>query len=148
MRRKTDILAKTDWLTVGLYLVLVFLGWINIYSAVYNEEHQSILDLSQRYGKQLIWILAALVLAVIIYLIDTKFYSFFAYPIYILSVLSLILVFVVGREIHGARSWFQIGSLNFQPAEFAKIATCLGLAKFMSAYNLKIKYFRINNKKN
>jgi rod shape determining protein RodA len=139
MTRRTNILANTDWLTVLLYLVLVLLGWINIYAAVYNEQHQSILDLSQRYGKQLIWIIAALVLAVIIFLIDTKFYSFFAWPIYILSIFSLILLLIIGGEIHGARSWFQIGSLNLQPAEFAKIAACLGLAKYLSAYNLKIK---------
>ena len=142
MRRKTDILVNTDWLSVGLYLVLVFLGWINIYSAVYNEQHHSIFDLSQRYGKQLVWIVAALVLAIIVYLIDTKFYSFFAYPIYIVSILSLILVFIMGTKIHGARSWFQVGNFNLQPAEFAKIATCLGLAKFLSSYNLKIKSLR------
>jgi len=110
MRRRADILANTDWLTVGLYLLLVFLGWINIYSAVYSEQHHSIFDLSQRYGKQLVWIVAAVLLAITIYLIDTKFYSFFAYPIYILSLLSLILVFVLGKEIHSARSWFQIAA--------------------------------------
>ena len=142
MRRTTNILTNTDWFSVGLYLVLVILGWFNIYSAVYNEEHRSIFDLSQRYGKQLVWIGAAIVLIVIIYMIDTKFYYFFAWTIYILSVLSLILLFVFGTEVHGARSWFQLGGFNFQPSEFAKIATCLGLAKYLSAYNLKIKSLR------
>jgi rod shape determining protein RodA len=142
MRRGANILANTDWLSVGLYLILILLGWINIYAAVYNDEHQSIFDFSQSYGKQLIWISAAIVLIVIIYLIDTKFYYFFAYPMYILSILSLILLFVLGTEVHGARSWFQVGGFNLQPSEFAKIATCLGLAKYLSAYNLKIKSLR------
>ena len=131
-----------DWLTVGIYLVLVLLGWINIYAAVFNEEHQSILDLSQRYGKQLIWILAGLVLAITVFLIDLKFYSFFAYVLYGLVILMLIGVLVIGKEIHGARSWFQFGSFQLQPSEFAKITTCLALAKYLSSYNLKIKSFK------
>jgi rod shape determining protein RodA len=139
MRRSINILANTDWFTVGLYLVLVLLGWINIYAAVYNEEHQSILDLSQRYGKQLVWILAAILLAVIVFLVDSKFYSFFAYILYGIAILLLIGVMLVGKEIHGARSWFQFGSIHLQPSEFAKIATCLALARYLSSYNLKIK---------
>ena len=142
MRRSINILNNTDWLTVGIYLVLVILGWINIYAAVFDEQHESILDLSQRYGKQLIWIIAAIVLAIAIFLIDTKFYSFFAYIIYALSILLLIGVLLLGEEIHGARSWFQIGSLNLQPSEFTKIATSLALAKYLSSYNLKIKSFQ------
>ena len=142
MRRSINILNNTDWMTVVIYLVLVILGWINIYAAVFDEQHESILDLSQRYGKQLIWIIAAIALAIAIFLIDTKFYSFFAYIIYAIAILLLIGVLVIGEEIHGARSWFQIGSFNFQPAEFAKIATSLALAKYLSSYNLKINSFQ------
>ncbi len=142
MRRSINILNNTDWVTVGIYLVLVILGWINIYAAVFDEQHESILDLSQRYGKQLIWIIAAIVLAITIFLIDTKFYSFFAYFIYAIAILLLIGVLILGKEIHGARSWFQIGSFNFQPAEFAKIATSLALAKYLSSYNIKVESFR------
>ena len=142
MRRSFNILNNTDWMTVVIYLVLVILGWINIYAAVFDEQHESILDLSQRYGKQLIWIIAAIALAIAIFLIDTKFYSFFAYIIYAIAILLLIGVLVIGEEIHGARSWFQIGSFNFQPAEFAKIATSLALAKYLSSYNLKINSFQ------
>lgn len=142
MRKPANILASTDWISVGLYLMLVLMGWINIYAAVYNEEHHSIFDLSQRYGKQLVWIMASIVLIFIIYLVDTKFYFFFTYPIYIISLLMLVLVLLVGVEVHGARSWFQLAGFNLQPAEFAKIATCLGLAKFLSSYNLKIKSLR------
>jgi rod shape determining protein RodA len=142
MRRSINILTNTDWVTVGIYLVLVILGWINIYAAVFDEQHESILDLSQRYGKQLIWIIAAIVLAITIYLIDTKFYSFFAYIIYAISILLLIGVLAAGEEIHGARSWFQIGSFNFQPSEFTKIATSLALAKYLSSFNLKINSYQ------
>lgn len=139
MRRSYNILANTDWISVVLYLVLVILGWINIYAAVYNEEHRSILDLSQRYGKQLVWILAALLLAITVFLIDTKFWSFFAYILYGIAIILLIAVMLFGREIHGARSWFQFGSFHLQPSEFAKIASCLALARYLSSYNLKIK---------
>jgi rod shape determining protein RodA len=144
MRRSINILNNTDWVTVGIYLVMVILGWINIYAAVFDEQHESIFDLSQRYGKQLIWIIAAITLAIAIFLIDTTFYSFFAYIIYAIAILLLIGVLVLGQEIHGARSWYQIGSFHFQPAEFAKIATSLALAKYLSSYNLKIKSFQAN----
>ncbi len=142
MRRSINILNNTDWLTVGIYLLMVILGWINIYAAVFDEQHESILDLSQRYGKQLIWIIAAIVLAIAIFLIDSKFYSFFAYVIYAAAILLLLGVLVLGDEIHGARSWFRIGSFHFQPAEFAKIATSLALAKYLSAFNVRIESFR------
>lgn len=142
MRRSINILANTDWITILVYLLLVFLGWINIYAAVYNEEHQSILDLSQRYGKQLIWIAAAVLLAVTVFLIDSKFFSFASYVLYGITILMLLGVLLLGKEIHGARSWFQFGSFHLQPAEFAKIATCLALAKYLSSYNLKINTLR------
>ncbi|KKL48720.1 hypothetical protein LCGC14_2322700, partial [marine sediment metagenome] len=139
MRRSNNILFRTDWISVGLYLLLVFLGWINIYAAIYNDDHHSIFDLSQRYGKQLIWILAALVLSIMVFLIDSKFYSFFAYFLYGIAIFLLITVLLFGKEINGARSWFQLGSFHLQPSEFAKIASCLALAKYLSSYNLKLK---------
>jgi len=142
MRRSYNILKNTDWITVILFLVLAILGWINIYAAVYSEDHHSIVDLSQRYGKQMIWIIAAIVLAITVFLIDLKFYFFFAYVLYGLVIFLLIAVIFFGEEIHGARSWFQFGSFHLQPSEFAKIATCLALAKFLSSYNLKIKSFK------
>lgn len=138
MSRKIDIIGSIDWLTIGLYALLVIAGWINIYAAVYNEEHRSIFDLSQRYGKQLIWILMAVVIALVIFAIDEKFYSFFAFILYAITILMLLAVLVVGKEINGARSWFAIGEFQIQPSEFAKIATALALAKFMSAYNFKL----------
>lgn len=121
-----------------LYVILVFLGWINIYAAVYNEEHQSILDATQRYGKQLMWIGAAFFIAIIILTIESKFYSAFAYPTLIIMICLLLAVLIFGVKVNGARSWFQLGAIRFQPAEFAKFATCLAIARYLSQYNFKI----------
>ena len=117
---------------VVIYLLFVIFGWINIYAAVYNEEHTSIIDISQRYGKQFIWILASIILAVIIIVIDSRFYIFFSYILYITVGISLILVLFVGKEVNNARSWFEIGGLGLQPAEFAKSVTVLALARYLS----------------
>ena len=138
MKRRTSLVKGIDWITILIFLLLIFFGWLNIYAAVYNEQNHNIFDLSQRYGKQLIWIIAAIFLAVVVFLIDEKFFFFFSYPIYGLSILSLLVVLLVGKEIHGSRSWFEIGGFNLQPSEFAKIATSLALAKYMSSYNFRI----------
>ena len=111
---------------------MVIMGWFNIYAAVYNEEHKEILDLSQRYGKQFIWILATLVLAFFIVIVDSRFYVFFAYFIYASLIFMLILVLVFGKEINGARSWFEFGNIGLQPSEFAKFATALALAGYLN----------------
>ena len=95
MARRNNIWVNIDWGTVVLYILLVFLGWINIYAAIYNEEYHSIIDVTQRYGKQLIWIGAAFVLAFLILIIDSRFYSFFAYPIY-----GFIVFFVAGSAFY------------------------------------------------
>jgi rod shape determining protein RodA len=112
---------------------MVTIGWFNIYAAVYNEEHKAILDLSQRYGKQFIWIIATLIIAVFVLIIDTRFYVFFGWFIYAGLMFLLCLVLVVGREINGARSWFEFGPLSLQPSEFAKFGTALVLASYLSA---------------
>ncbi len=142
MRRNSNILKQIDWVTVFIYILLVFFGWINIYAAVYDDNHQSIFDISQRYGKQLIWIGASLFLIIGIFIINHKFYSFIPFPVYLLTIFMLIFVIIFGREVNGAKSWFEIGSFKFQPAEFAKFATSLVLAKLLSIYNFKIYKFK------
>jgi rod shape determining protein RodA len=117
----------------------MLLGWVNIYAAVYNEEHQSILDITQRYGKQLIWIGLSLFVALVIMLFDGKFFTTFAIPIYVINILLLLLVLALAREVAGARSWFEIGSFKFQPAEFAKAATALALARYLSMPNTRLE---------
>lgn len=142
MKRKVNLWYNIDWWTILLYVLLIIMGWINIYAAVYNEDHHSIFDVTQRYGKQLIWIGAAVVLIFIILLIDSEFYVFFAYIIYGFFVILLLSVLVFGKEVNGARSWFEIGSLRIQPAEFAKFATNLVVAKYISSFNIKVQKFQ------
>jgi len=132
LKRRVNILANIDWIVVILYLLFVLFGWLNIYAAVYSEEHTSILDTSQRYGKQLIFILAAVFIAVLVMVIDSRFYVFFSYFFYIFVLFSLLLVLVAGKVVNGARSWFEIGGFSIQPAEFAKIATVLALSNYLS----------------
>lgn len=139
MRNQKNIFANIDNITVILYVVLVFIGWISIYAAVYNEDHHSIFDISQRYGMQLLWIAAAFVIAFIILLIDAQFYTAFAYPIFIGLLLTLIGVLLFGAEVKGSKSWFKIGSFALQPSEFGKFATALALAKYLSTMNIKMQ---------
>jgi len=141
LRTRASIFQNLDWITVLLYLLLVLAGWVSIYAAVYNEENRSILDMSQNYGKQLIWIITSIVLILVILIIDAKFYSAFSILLYLVVMLLLIAVFLIGKEIAGSRSWFQIGSFSLQPSEFAKFATCLALAKYLSKIDLKSNKF-------
>ncbi|MDR2009520.1 MAG: rod shape-determining protein RodA [Bacteroidales bacterium] len=136
MKNKRDnILVNLDWLTIAIYFVLVLLGWLNIYSAVYDDSHSSIFDVSQRYGKQLIWIAASVLLIFIVLIVDSKFYSAFSYPLYAIGILLLISVLLFGVEVKASKSWFEIGSFRIQPVEFAKITICLALAHFLSSEN-------------
>ncbi|MGE4289844.1 MAG: rod shape-determining protein RodA [Salinivirgaceae bacterium] len=140
--QKNNILFKLDWLTIGLYLLLVLLGWFNIYSAVYTDEQALGFDFSSRYGRQLIWIMASAVILLLALILDSKFYSSFSYLLYALSILLLIAVLLFGTRINGAKSWFVIGPVRLQPAEFVKITTALALSKFLSSYNLKPEKFK------
>ncbi len=133
MKEQKGLFRYIDRTLVLLYLTLVLMGWISIYAAVYNEEHGSIFDLSQSYGKQMLWIVTSLVIAAMVILTDAKFFNAFAYPIYIGTILLLVIVLFFGKEIAGSKSWFQVGGFALQPAEFAKFATNLALAHFLSA---------------
>jgi len=133
LKEQKGLFRYIDRTLVLLYLTLVLMGWISIYAAVYNEEHGSIFDLSQSYGKQMLWIATSLVIAAMVILTDAKFFNAFAYPIYIGTIFLLVIVLIFGKEIAGSKSWFQIGEFRLQPAEFAKFATNLALAHFLSA---------------
>lgn len=132
MKRRINIWNSLDKTTILLYLLLVIMGWLNIYAAVYNEEHARIFDMSQRYGKQFIWIVAALVTGILILIIDSRFFVFFSWIIYGIIVLLLILVLIFGTEINGARSWFEFRWFSLQPSEFAKFGTALALAGYLN----------------
>jgi len=140
--RERNAYGKIDWITVWLYIILVFMGWVSVYASVYDELHSSILDISQLYGKQMIWILAGGIVAFLVMILDAKVYNAFAYIIYGLSILILLAVLSIGTEISGSKSWFQIGGVAIQPAEFAKFATCLALARYLSSYATDINVLR------
>jgi len=139
LQRRENIIGNIDWLTVFLYAILVFFGWLSIYSASSDESGRSVFDLSVRYGKQLLWIAMAVVLAMIILIIDAKFFSTFAFWIYFLFIFTLIAVLLFGKTVAGSRSWFQLGSFAIQPAEFAKFATALALARYLSLLNIDMR---------
>lgn len=141
MNRQSELLKNIDWLSIFMYTLLVFIGWLNIYAAVYNDNHSSIFDISQKYGKQIIWIGASFGLGFIIMLTDSKFFTAFSFIIYGLMIALLAAVLVFGKEVNGARSWFEIGSIRLQPAEFAKFATCLAVANVMSRHGFKMMRF-------
>lgn len=142
MRDQKNILQNIDWVLVALFVVMVLIGWVNIYAAVYNEEHSSIFDLSQSYGKQTLWIGGACVLALMILVIDGKFYAAFSYAIYAVFILLLISTFAFSRDVKGSFGWIDIGSFKLQPAEFAKFATSMALAKYLSTLDIRMQNAR------
>ncbi|NJN26556.1 MAG: rod shape-determining protein RodA [Cyclobacteriaceae bacterium] len=142
MRAEKTLLNKIDWLVVSTYLVLVLLGWLNIYAAVYDEELQKgIFDLSLNSGKQFLWICTSMVIIIVIMTVDFRFYDSFAYIVYGLIMLMLVFVLFAGTKVAGSTSWFSIAGFRVQPSEFAKFATALALAKYMSKVNYKLSNF-------
>ena len=140
MNERNSIIGKIDWLTVFLYLALVLIGWFSIFSAKFDETHPSIFDLSQVYGKQLIWIGASLFVGFIILLIDAKFFNAFSLWIYIIVLASLFMVLVYGKATKGATSWIDLGAgIKFQPSEFAKMATALAVAGFLGKLDVDLQ---------
>lgn len=136
--RKINLATNVDWFTICIYLVLVIAGWFNIYAAVYNDEYQSIFDISQKYGKQMLWIGAAFVLIFFIFLTDSNFFSFFSYFFYAGVIILLFSVIFFGKEVNGARAWFEIGGFRLQPGEFGKLAATLVIAKYLSSVNQNV----------
>jgi rod shape determining protein RodA len=139
MPKRNSLWANIDWITVLLFLTLILLGWINIYASVFNQEHQSIFDTSQRYGKQLIWIGAALGIAFVILIVESNFYVLFSYFIYGFIVLLLVLVLFAGTVVNAQKGWLMFGSFGFQPSEFCKFATGLALANYMNTHGFKLQ---------
>ena len=139
MRRRINIFRDIDWFTVILYLALMLLGWINIYSAGYKVEFPNIFDTTQEYGKQFIWIISACALAFAVLLFEGDVFRRLSPLFYGIVVLLLILVLLFGKEVNGARAWFGFGSFGIQPSEFAKLGTCLALSAMLSSRDYKIK---------
>ena len=134
-----NIFHGIDWVLVFLYACLIFIGWLNIYSATITEESYELLNFSTEYGKQLIWIGLSIPLIILILLFEAKFYEKYASIIYVVSLVSLAGLFILGKNINGATSWYDFGGFSLQPSEFAKAATALAIAKLVSdkLFNLK-----------
>jgi rod shape determining protein RodA len=146
-RNQNSLFYGVDRLTIFLYVIMVVLGWLNIYAAVYNDAHNSIFDISQKYGKQMLWIGGAAILAFAILLIESDFFTAFAYVFYGVLFLMNIAVRFLGKEIKGSHSWFAFGDLRLQPAEFFKFGIALALAKFLSNQQLVVNTrFRLRMK--
>jgi len=141
MVQRNSVVANLDWLSILLWIVMLGFGWMNIYSANIMEANNGAFDLSMRFGKQIIWISASVVLALLMLMLDAKFYIYFAYLLYVFMLGVLIAVLVFGKEINGAKSWFVIGGFQLQPSEFAKPVTALALANLLSSHNYQIKKF-------
>lgn len=139
-QEKNNIFAGIDWILVFLYIVLVGFGWLNIFAASKTEENHEILDFSTKYGKQILWISLSIPLIITILFFNSKFYEKFASILYLISIFSLLLLFPFGKEINGARSWFNFGAMSLQPSEYVKAFTALAVAKLLSdrQYNFKL----------
>ena len=135
MTTRNNIIGRIDWALLLMYLILVIIGISTIYAAAYNENHPSLFDMSQHYGKQFLFAGVSISLGLIIMLIDAKFFNTFAYVIYGLSILTLLYVLVAGSTIAGSKSWIQIGGFSFQPSEFAKFGTALAVAHYLGNIN-------------
>lgn len=127
--------SSIDWITLLLYFLFITIGLLSVYASVYKETNPHIWDTTQNYGKQLIWIGISVFIGMLILLIDEKFFYAFAYPIYGITIILLLLVLVAGTTVKGSSSWIEIGGFRMQPAEFAKFGTALALAKYLSGYN-------------
>lgn len=135
MNRRQDISKGIDWATVGIYFLLVAIGWVAIYANT-RIETKSFFDISQNYVRQFIWIGTSFILAFMVLLTDAKFFTTFSYYIYGVVMLLLIGVLFIGSVVNGSKSWYEIGSFQLQPAELGKFAAALAVAKYLSALNL------------
>ncbi len=126
---------SVDWFTIILYMIMVTAGWISICGASYDFDNPDFFNPSGRSGMQLIWIGTSVILIFLIMMLDKNFFETFAYPIYGLVIILLILTILLAPDIKGSRSWLVItSSIRLQPAEFSKFATALALARFMNTY--------------
>ena len=134
-----SVLKRVDWLTVLFYLLLVTIGWVNIYSSTFSESDSSIFDFGTLHGKQLFFIGASLASIVILLALEANFYERFSSLMYLISMVLLLGLFVFGKTIAGATSWYNLGFFNLQPSELAKVATAMALAKYLSDIQTDIK---------
>ena len=138
-QRERGLKQSIDWKLVVCYLLLVFIGWFNIYASVHSSEPASMFDFASRSGKQFVWILTSFGIAgFILFVLSPRVYEGLSVPIYVVTLFLLVAVIFLGIEVKGSRSWFEFGPVRFQPAEISKISTSLMLATFMSQLGYRI----------
>ncbi len=139
--KNQNVISNIDWISVIIYICLVIMGWLNIYSSSLssNADSNALIDFTQIYGKQLLFIFFTIPLVFVILSVDTKFYEKFSIIIFIISLITLIGLFAFGKTIGGQRCWYGIGGFTLQPSEFAKAATSLALAKYLSDVQVNLK---------
>lgn len=140
--KQPSVLRSLDWWTIIIYVALLCFGWISVCGASYTYGDNDIFSLGARSGMQIVWIGTSIALGFVLLMLDSKFYDTFAYVIYMVLLLLLFATIFNPHEIKGSRSWLVLGPLRLQPAEFAKFATALAVAKFMSAYGFDIHRWR------
>lgn len=133
---------KIDWISLLLYFVILLFGWLNIYAACYDESHAAVFDFSTKHGKQLIWIGISLLIALVIVFTYPKVFAQTSWFIYFAMIVLLIVTLFVASVTKGGQSWIDFGSFKLQPSEFAKFATALALAKYMSSLDLDYRQVR------
>jgi rod shape determining protein RodA len=139
MNNQGKLLFNVDWPIILTYLSLCIIGWLNIHAAVYDDLNPSIIDFDTNYGKQFFFIISAVFIGFSILLLDSRFFNTFSPLFYGITILLLVLVLIIGRNVGGNQAWIPIGSFRLQPSEFAKFATCLILAKYLSSSTIKIQ---------
>jgi rod shape determining protein RodA len=142
MARQESLTGKIDWLTVVIYIILSVLGWLMIHSASTGGETYSIFDTNINSGKQFQWMIASFILAFVILIVDSRFYTTFAYVFYVLLILFVVAVMAVGTSVKGQQNWIRIGGFQMQPSELAKFGAALGLSKFLSGLNVDIRKWK------
>lgn len=143
MSRDELISNKMDWVAVALYIIIVFLGWLNIYAVTYDvDSNLSIFDLTINSGRQLLFIGGAFFIIMAILIVDMRFYETFAYIIFGIILFLLLLVPLIGKEVGGNKAWLGIGSFGVQPSEFAKFATALAVAKFVGSVGFRMDHLK------
>lgn len=133
MEKRNNILLNLDWIIIIVYVTLLIIGCLNIFSVTRSETVIDFWDTANRHVKQLIWIAVSVVVILVILLVQSKIIQWLSYPFYVLSIIFLLSVLIFGTEINSSKSWFEFGNIRIQPVEFAKIAICLAVANFISS---------------
>jgi rod shape determining protein RodA len=140
--RRESLFGRLDYTLLGIYFLLLVIGWINIYSSEYSESQKLIIDFNMSHGKQIMWVGISLLIGFFILMLDVRIYHTLGYVFYAAMLVLVVVTIFVGKVVNGAQGWLQIGGFQLQSAEPMKVATALALAKFLSNYGIDLKLSR------